>query len=643
VQSFDAAIDIAPGDAESYNNRGLALAQLNRLEEALASFNQAIRMEPRFADACFNRGNLFAAMKRLDEAIGSFDLAIELKPGSSAAYTNRAQALVEANRLEDALACTARAIAVEPTSADAWFVRGQALKELGSYEEALESCDKAISFRPDYAAGHYARANLLLSMGNHRGAVEGFREVLRIDPRFDASRMAAAIAEIPALRSTAGEAADSRDSFGRALAELEGYLDSNPPVNAAVLVGPLQPFYLAYQAHDNRDLLASHGRLCAKLMAQWQRDAALTPIASRTRTRSKVRIGFVSAQIANHSVYNAITRGWIEHLDRDRFGKEVFHLSSKVDAQTVAARALADYFEQGPHTVRDWAAAIIERQPDILIYPEVGMDQTTLQLASMRLAPVQLVSWGHPATSGLPSLDYFLSAEAFEPPDAEFHYSEQLVRLPKLGVYHDPPEIVGERPRRIAAGRETGPVLICAGTPFKYAPEHDQNFVEIARRLGRCQFHFFQYLDGVLSRRLIERLHGVFSASELDGGEYLFLRPWASSQEFHEILRSADLFLDTIDFSGFNTVMQALECGLPVVTCRGRFMRGRFGSGILDLLGLSDLVASNPQSYVDNVVSLAGNAAARARIQDRLRAQLPPARRDESAIGALQEFLLSVG
>jgi predicted O-linked N-acetylglucosamine transferase (SPINDLY family) len=107
-------------------------------------------------------------------------------------------------------------------------------------------------------------------------------------------------------------------------------------------------------------------------------------------------------------------------------------------------------------------------------------------------------------------------------------------------------------------------------------------------------------------------------------------------------LRSADLYLDTIGFSGFNTVIQALECGLPVVSCRGRFMRGRLGSGILERLSLSNLVADSPRSYIDLVVWLAKNRHSLSQVRDQLRTKLPSAYRDQSAVDKLEEFLLSI-
>ena len=84
---------------------------------------------------------------------------------------------------------------------------------------------------------------------------------------------------------------------------------------------------------------------------------------------------------------------------------------------------------------------------------------------------------------------------------------------------------------------------------------------------------------------------------------------------FLGLMRRADLMLDTIGFSGFVTAMHAVESGLPFITCQGKFMRGRFGSGILREIGLDDLVASDDRAYVDLAVAVASNTGRRTQLR----------------------------
>jgi predicted O-linked N-acetylglucosamine transferase (SPINDLY family) len=83
-------------------------------------------------------------------------------------------------------------------------------------------------------------------------------------------------------------------------------------------------------------------------------------------------------------------------------------------------------------------------------------------------------------------------------------------------------------------------------------------------------------------------------------------------------MRRADVMLDTIGFSGFNTAMQAMECALPVVAREGQFMRGRFGAGILRSIGLDDLIAADERAYIDLAVSVASSADRRTQLRENI-------------------------
>ena len=110
------------------------------------------------------------------------------------------------------------------------------------------------------------------------------------------------------------------------------------------------------------------------------------------------------------------------------------------------------------------------------------MDPISAQLAAQRLAPAQCNSWGHPDTSGFPTLDYYLSADLMEPPNGQEHYSERLIRLPNLSIYYDEPDA-----QPIARSCEDlglcpqDTKFWCGQSLFKYLPQYDSVFPRIAR------------------------------------------------------------------------------------------------------------------------------------------------------------------
>jgi predicted O-linked N-acetylglucosamine transferase (SPINDLY family) len=333
-------------------------------------------------------------------------------------------------------------------------------------------------------------------------------------------------------------------------------------------------------------------------------------------------------------------KGWFQQLDATRVSLAAFYLDAYEDEETRYARARAARFEQGHIGLERWSEVIADAQPDVLIYPEIGMDPVTLKLASLRLAPVQAASWGHPETTGLPTIDYYLSADRLEPEEAQANYSERLVRLPNLGCCLQPGLLGAVTPDLAGWGLEPGvPLLVSPGSPFKYAPEHDWVFPEIARRLKRCRILFFTHRTRTLSDQLQARLQAAFERCGLEFQRHAAFVPWQEKGPFCGLLRRADVYLDTIGFSGFNTALLAIQCGLPVVTLEGRFLRGRLASGILRHMAIDELVAASAEEYVELAVRAVQDPAFRESARHRLAARRHLLFEDPAPIRALESFL----
>jgi len=602
--SLQRAIDLDAEDAEAHCRLGNARVHMQQPAEAEASYRQAVALRPDHAEAWCNLGNVLADRGLRDEAVRCLERALEVDPGCADAHVGLGNVYGSTSRLEEAAACYRRALALDPRITDAEVNLGHVLKDQGLWREALQHYDAALALSPESAEARWARAMCL----------------------------------IPAMRNAQDELTAVRARFTSELDSLERWFDGSRAEQGWKAVGVAQPFWLAYQDEDNRELLQRYGRLCTRLMAPWQ--ARHAPPPAPRRAARPLRVGVVSQFFREHSVWNAIVKGWFQQLDGERFALQAFCLDPYRDAETHYARSRAVRFEQGHAGLRQWAAAILDARPDVLIYPEIGMDPMSAKLASMRLAPVQAASWGHPETTGLPSIDYYLSAADLEPPGAQANYCERLVALPNLGCFVQAGAVDALPPDRANWGIEPGvPLLVCPGTPFKYAPEHDWVLAEIARRLGRCRLVFFEYRTRTLSATLRARLAAEFTRRGLAFDENAVFVPWQSRAAFYGLLRSADVFLDSIGFSGFNTALQAVECGLPIVTREGRFLRGRLASGILKRIGLPDLVAADGEQYVALAVRLAQDAGYRAEIRRRMAAGRPILFEDSAPIRALEDFL----
>jgi predicted O-linked N-acetylglucosamine transferase (SPINDLY family) len=546
--------------------------------------------------------------------------------------------LLQRGEYRDAVELLKRSLAVNAANPRAQHNLGLTHVALGEREPAASAFREAIRLQPQLAEAHFYLGNLLCDEDRIEEGLACFRRALEARPEYAEARWALTLARLPQVYAAGEDPTRTRGEFAAAFQELERWFESPQRVAAgAAAVGTVQPFSLAYQEVPNRDLLERHGELCARLMGAWQRTQSLASTARRSE--GLIRVGIVSAHLREHSVWHAIVKGWFQHLDRKRFSICAFHLGVE-DDETRIARSHAAHFDSGPRSLRDWADAILRQRPDVLIYPEVGMDPTALKLAAMRLAPVQACSWGHPETSGLPTMDYYLSAEDLEPADAQANYSEKLVALPHLGCYFEPRLAAGPRPQLRELGLDGDqPLLICPGVPFKYAPQHDWVFPELALRLGRCRFVFFTHRMRALSERLHERLRAAFHARDLDAERFVTFVPWLSKAAFLGLMSQAHVCLDSIGFSGFNTALQSVQAGLPIVAREGRFLRGRLASGILKRLGLPDLIAASEEDYVALVEKIIRQPAYRAHLVARMDASRQKLFADQDAIRGLERFL----
>lgn len=638
LSTLEMALRVRPDFAGALRNCGLLLARLGRWAEAEAMLRRALAADAGDAHTLCWLGNALVRLERTDEAAECYRRALRLQPDFAEPHCYLGCILLERGQRDEASTHLSRAVALKPGLAEAHLGLGNLHYAAQQLEESASSYRRAIALDAGFVEAHANLGHVLASMGQPDAALEAYDTALSLDPEYAQARWSRVMCRIPALRQTREDLARSRRAFSEDLASLEQWFDADRSLAGYRAVGVQQPFWLAYQEENNVELLRRYGRLCSRLMASWLERRGPPPPARRAAPR--VRVGIVSQHFREHSVWDALIKGWLERLDRERFEITAYCLAAAQDAETRFARSHAARFVQGAGDLQHWVDAILDARPDVLIYPEIGMDPMTLRLASLRLAPLQAAAWGHPETSGLPTMDCFLSAQDLEPAAAQAHYTERLVALPHLGSFLRPAGV-----NAVAADLSQwridadSPLLLCPGTPFKYAPEHDAVLPAIARQLGRCQFVFFTHWTRALSGKLQRRLASAFARDGLDAERYLRFVPWLSRPAFYGLMQRADVFLDTIGFSGFNTALQSVECGLPVVTREGRFLRGRLASGILRRLDLHEMVAAGAEDYVALAVRLARDRSYRERIRGQIEARRHVLYEDVAPIRALEDFL----
>jgi predicted O-linked N-acetylglucosamine transferase (SPINDLY family) len=354
---------------------------------------------------------------------------------------------------------------------------------------------------------------------------------------------------------------------------------------------------LSFELND-RDLQHQYGNLVHQITAanypKWVEPLSLHPL----QENQKIRVGYISAYLHAYSGTYWLL-GWLRHGDRQNFEIYCYYTGNDPDIITQQFQQYSDVFHHIPGNLEAVSQQILDDRLHILVFPEIGMDAPTIPIASLRLAPVQCTAWGHPVTSGLPTIDYYLSSELMEPENAQEHYTETLIRLPNLAIAYPKPDIPAlTKTRSDFALRDDAVVYLCCQAPFKYLPQHDFIFTEIARHVPQAQFVFIR------ADNLKPRLLKAFAAAGLKCEDYCVFLPGQARFDYLMLNLLCDVYLDSFGFSGGNTTLDAIACNLPIVTCPGEFMRGRLSYAMLTRLGLSETIAQDEAEYIDIAVRL---------------------------------------
>jgi protein O-GlcNAc transferase len=455
-----------PTQFDALHLLGVTKCQEGRQTEGAWFIQRALEQRPDEPLALFNLGMALSDLHRPREATQLFDRVLAHEPGNPQAWFNRGNALQKQHQHAAAIESYQRALALQPNMPGTLFNMGTALAAIGDTAAAIGLFTQAMEHGADRASCLIGVGKALDEQGDRAGARKCYSDACDSAPDLAEPRWLLALSCLPIIPDGKSEIQQSREMLPAALDGLAAWYDHDTTGRRdRTMFG--WPFYLAYQARNNRALMCRFGELRYRLMRQWSAGVAI-PLASAIRTNGPIRVGIVSAELYNHCVWHAITRGWFTNLDPSRVTLTAFHVGSKTDDETEIARKHAQALHFGERPLADWARLIAASQLDVLIYPSLGMDPTSANLACLRLAPIQMTSWGHPETTGFPTIDHYLSSQAFEPENADQAYSEALIRLPRLGVCYTPIQADPIPPDLTALGLDAArPIILCPGSPFK--------------------------------------------------------------------------------------------------------------------------------------------------------------------------------
>jgi len=562
-------------DAVAWSNLGNALAMLSRLPDAEAAFRRALEVDPGFADAAFNLGNALRQQERFASAEESYRRAIAASPMHAGALNNLALVQDAQGKKEDA--------------AQACFQLGNVLQDLGRGEDAAKAYWQSQQIVPN--PGVEVVSALLMPV------------------------IPASVAEIDESRHRVATALTTLAARGIALPDPLRYASSTI-------------FYTAYHGRNDRELRTQLAGFY--LGASPQLGWAAPHCAGYSGPSGRVKVGVASRYLRpDHPIgkhFGAIA----DRLDASRFEVRRFGFGRPDDAPQAGETIL-------PH---DDLAAMRERvaqdRLDVMLYLDIGMEPCSYFLAFSRLAPVQCATLGHPVTTGIPGIDYFVSSAALEPRGARQHYSETLVPLADLPSVIQRPAPAGAAPRREELGLPADARLyVCAQNPIKFHPDFDPIAAAILRHDPQGVLALFNGdKNDHWNRLLLQR----FQHSMPDVVARVAVLPFLRLDAFLGFLATADAVLDTPHFSGGTSSYEAFAHDIPIVTWDGEYARGRQTAALYRKMGIPELIADGADRYVNLALRLAQDKTWRGERQADLKRRHDVLYDNDAAVGELGRF-----
>ena len=303
---------------------------------------------------------------------------------------------------------------------------------------------------------------------------------------------------------------------------------------------------------------------------------------------------------SSHSIYRTHSTSMI--AARERF----YLIGVGNDTVDEAGRAVFDEFHvlEGNNIVSklDNLKVICEKNGAAIFYmPSIGMDLNTIFASNTRLAPVQVIALGHPATTHSDFIEYVIVEDDYV--GSEKCFSEQLLRLPKDALPYVPSALA---PQHVEYRLRENPEVVnigIASTTMKLNPYFLAALKAIRDRANvKVHFHFALGQSSGVTHPYVDR----FIKSYL--GNDATAHPHAPYDQYLRILHNCDMMVNPFPFGNTNGTIDMVTLGLVGVCKTGAEVHEHIDEGLFKRLGLPEwLIANTVDEYVECAIRLAEN------------------------------------
>lgn len=247
----------------------------------------------------------------------------------------------------------------------------------------------------------------------------------------------------------------------------------------------------------------------------------------------------------------------------------------------------------------------------IIIYPDTWLNFNNVILGCSRFAPIQISTYGHPASTQCPEIDYFIGGQDTEAPQNYSNYSERLILLPGNGNCPLPVEFKEEVPE--AEDYQ----ICCSWGHLKMNWESMNLLLKLKERAENAGKEVKFYFSDVISQRLTYL--AVKKDMEEIFGKSVIIMPSLKYDAYMRGIGGCKFAIDSFPFGGYNRILDLLSLGRPVIIREGDKAYNRMNAAILKRMGLSELVVQKPEQVLRKAMEIIENEDYRLGLIDKIR------------------------
>lgn len=506
-----------------------------------------------------------------------------------------------------------KAVALEPENPRYLDLQAQIyFKNQKLFLKVENICKKIIKYHPRYYDAYFFLYKFYCEKGDYHAAEDLYNKL--VTEYFPIELIFSCSSFIPAQFSSVGEMEAFRKKFRD---NLERIRNSNIKIkDLDNFVSNNCLYRLSYHGVNNKELLEELAATIRKIYPPLNYQA---DFITKHQMGGKIKIGFISSYFQeNHPLMKC-------------FQYIISYLSNSADFEVmildIGNSAISNQALNNSKIKRmvlptsfisidlNLLQKISDQRCDILAFLDPAGHYGGYLLAFARLAPIQLCFTGQPITTGLDTMDYYISSDLWEAENAQEQYSEQLIRLKNPVISAIKPDIIDISYKR---------------SDFSF-PE-DGNLYAIPAALQKIHPDFYGIIANILKKDPDARIllfkigssnynfvqENLSSLLQKDIDKIYFLNP-IEHHKFAYAMALCDVVLDPLYFGLHSSLYELFAHGIPIVTWPGELLSGRVAYGLYKWMGVSELTANNFSEYADIALKVATNQQYNTEIRQKIK------------------------